>query len=139
MSLKERNTTQAQKLLNTLKLDKENRELVGQVSTLTEQLEFLTAELKLKSDFNGNNFGKLEERIQELTAERNALRKPKVSFQEKKGNFSEKSFKIGLVLLSSLCKKHQFSQVQSVFNNWKFWIYKKSKLQEEIELKVCFI
>ena len=27
-------------------------------------------------------------------------------------------------------------QIHGVFTNWKFWIYKRSKLQEEIELKV---
>ena len=50
-----------------------------------------------------------------------------------------KSAKIGLILLFSAIKQGQHSQVQDVFNNWKFWIYKRGKLQEEIELKVSYM
>jgi predicted RNase H-like nuclease (RuvC/YqgF family) len=116
--------------MNFAVLERENRDLKEQIGMLTEQLEFLT--LELKSEGRSSSFGKLEEKIQELTSEKKKGDKKAPKVEENMKNAK----KIAALALGLVVGQHQKGVVHGIFSLWKFWIYKKSKLQEELEVKV---
>lgn len=126
--------------MNFAVLERENKDLKDQVLTLTEQLEFLTTELKSKSDAHVNSFGSLEEKIHQIKAERTSERKKSdASKHSRKLNKLRACRKIAVTAFALVFNAHQHNMVHSMFNMWKFWIYKKAKLQEELEAKVTLI
>lgn len=93
-------------------LERENKDLKDQVFILTEQLEELSVELQ---------------------SSKRSLHKPD---KPHPSNASEQVKKASALALFSLLNSNQQQKTRKVFNVMKFWIYKKSKLQEELEAKV---
>lgn len=89
---------------------------------------------------NGSSFGKLEEKVHELTYNRNGSNKPKQNPELSHSGFIESYYKnnkkAGAFILFNLLSHNKKSVKLRIFNYWKFWIYKKSKLQEELEIKL---
>jgi hypothetical protein len=109
-TLQERSVSNTSKLMNFVLLERENKDLKDQVFTLTEKLEELSIQIQDKSLDSPGLMGKRKE-VTEVQ-------------------------KSGALALKSLLKRFMEKQVDSVFSMIKFWIYKKSKIQEELESKV---
>lgn len=97
-------------------LERENKDLKEQVYLLTEQLEELSVELQESK----RSHHKTDKKFQPLNT----------------NNPNEKIQKASALALFSLLNNNQQQKTRNVFDVMKFWIYKKSKLQEELEAKV---
>jgi len=97
-------------------LEKENRDLKEQVNALTKQLENSSEESK------GSNFSKSKAASQITSLNTQDQRKA--------------TNKAASLALFTILNNNQLHIIRNIFYIMKFWIYKKSKLQEELEAKV---
>ena len=107
-TLQERSVSNTSKLMNFVMIERENKDLKEQIYSLTEKLEDLSEELQ--------------------------LRPPSTS----KTPESRSTLKAGLTILHTFFKSYSSKQVHSIFSMIKFWIYKRAKIQEELESKVTY-
>lgn len=107
-TLQERSVSNTSKLMNFVMIERENKDLKDQVYSLTEKLEDLSIELQLRS--------------------------PSIT----KAAEPRSTLKAGLTILHTFFKSYSSKQVHSIFSMIKFWIYKRAKIQEELESKVTF-
>ena len=117
-TVQQRNFMNTTKLVNFARLEKENKDLRDQIQNLTEKVEYLTTELKSKKTTQVNNFSRLEGKINELTAERNALKNDSAMIQKtSKSRILQKNTNIQGYFLYIVLKNKQDKIVSEIFNN----------------------
>lgn len=99
-------------------LEKENKDLKEKVYLLTEQMENFSAELQ------GSKLSKSKEASKSVSVNNQLQHKV--------------TKKAAALALFTILNNNQLHNIRNIFYIMKFWIYKKSKLQEELEAKVRF-